>query len=253
MSSSDSSPNPVKSTTRVFIGGGMSRESMVTVEDLQGRSSLDRWSKEVEREVMQRVQARAAEKAKEVLAKAQEEARQIRDEAHVQGFNQGIAEAQQQLQQAHQEMAESLAQSLASVQAGRDAIWQTHRQDLTQLVLLTVERICGLELTQQRKEVLAGFLEEALEALDNHSGLNLTVHPEDEPVLQELLQSAGQRHPRLSAWRVRTDPKMQAGGLLVESDHGMVDSTIEGRRAIIEPILQQLTLPLPETDDGGGK
>jgi len=221
------------------------QETLVTVEDLQGRSSLDRWSKEVEQEVMQRVQAKAAAKAKEILAQAQQEARDIRQNAQVEGFNQGLADAQAELQQAHQEMAASLGEALANVQQGRDAIWQTHRLDLIAMVQLAVERILNIELDEQRKEVLSGFLDQAVEALDTHAGLSITVHPDDEPTIQDILAFASQQHPQLQAWRVKTRPDMQPGGLLVESDHGMVDNTLEGRRAIIQPIIEQLELPLP--------
>lgn len=242
----DEGSRQISPTTRVFMGGSAAQQSLVTVEEIQGRNSLDRWSKEVEQEVMQRVQAKAAAKAKEILAQAQQEAKEIKQNAQVEGFNQGLADAQAELQQAHQEMAASLGEALASVQQGRDAIWQTHRQDLIALLQLAVERVLNIEIGEQRKQILAGFLDQAVEALDNLAGLSITVHPDDEPTIQDILAFASQQHPQLQAWRVRTRQDMQPGGLLVESDHGMVDNTIEGRRAIVQPIVEQLELPLPE-------
>lgn len=254
MSSSDSPSGSVKTMTgRVFVGVGKGRETLMAVEDFQGRGSLDRWSREVEQEVMQRVQAKAAAKAAEILAAANAEARMLRDKGFEEGYAQGIAQAQEQLQQAHQEMSAALGDALAAVQQGRAAIWEHHRRDLQALVVLAVERICNIVLDTQRREVLAGHLDQAVEALDTHVNLLLTVHPADAETLEELLTAATQRHPRLAAWRIRTSPAMQPGGLLVESDHGMVDNTLEGRRSIVEPLLRLIQLELPETEPPAGK
>ncbi len=248
MSSSDAATKDVKKMTgRIFVGAGMSRDSLMAVEDLQGRVSMDRWSKEVEQEVMQRVQEKAAAKAKQIVSAANAEARQIREQAFQEGYEQGIAEAQEQLQQAHKEMADSLGQALAEVRKGRDAIWRTQRANLAALVHVAVERICNIELDRNRRDILAGFLDQAVEALDNLAGLNITVHPDDEETMRDLLNFAGQKHPQLQAWRIKADPAMQPGGLLVEGEHGMVDNTLEGRRAIVQPILDQLELPDGDT------
>lgn len=237
-------------TGRVFLGAGMSRDSLVAVEDIAGIGSAKRWSKEVEQEVMQRVQEKAAAKAKEIVSNATVEAKRIREGAYQEGLEQGLAEAQQQLEQAHIEMSESLAGALEAINSGRESIWKTHRQDLVALVRLAVERICNLELDQNRREVLSGFLDQAVESLDELSGLNITVHPDDRETIEQLLAASSQRHPKLSAWRVKDDPKMQPGGLLVESDHGMVDNTLEGRLAIVKPILDSLSLEPEDSCEG---
>ncbi len=253
MSSSDATTKQsLKITGRVFMGVGSGQSMELSIDDLQHHESLGRWSKELEQEVMERVQAKAAAKARDIVAAAMVEARELRAKATEEGYADGVTQAQQQLEQAHQEMADSLGQALAAVQQGSETIWKHHREALVSLVRIAVEKILNIELGNQRHEVLAGFLDQAVEALEAHAGLTLTVHPEDHEAMHQVLAMAAQRYPKLSAWRVKTDPAMQPGGLLVESDHGMVDNTIEGRMAIVEPILRQLELPIEELDDNNG-
>jgi flagellar assembly protein FliH len=50
---------------------------------------------------------------------------------------------------------------------------------------------------------------------------------------------------------VRADPKITPGGLVLETDQGMADNTLEGRWKAIEPILDQLALN-PDGDAPAG-
>jgi flagellar assembly protein FliH len=253
MSSSDApTKEGVKVTGRVFMGVGSGQSMQLTLDDLKGHESIGRWSKELEQEVMERVQVKAAAKARDIVAKGMAEARELRGKAREEGYAEGVAQAQQQLEQAHHEMADSLGQALDAIQQGSESIWKHHREELASLVRIAVEKILNIELASQRQEVLAGFLDQAVEALEEHAGLTLTVHPEDQEAMHQVLTLASQRYPRLSAWRVKTDPAMQPGGLLVESDHGMVDNTLEGRMAIVEPILRRLELPEASADEENG-
>ncbi len=250
MSSSDTGTKDVgQFTGRVFLDASSGQKAQLTIDDFKNQETLGRWSKDVEREVLARVQAKAAAKAKDIVNKAIADAKEIRRKAREEGYAEGATQAQQQLEQAHREMAESLGQALAAVQEGSESIWRNHRNELISLLHLSVEKVLRIELDSQRQEILTGFMDQAAEALDDHAGLTITVNPEDAETMRQILVLAGQRFPRLSAWRVKVDPKMQSGGLLVESDHGMVDNTIEGRLSIIEPILKDLELPVAALDN----
>jgi flagellar assembly protein FliH len=74
------------------------------------------------------------------------------------------------------------------------------------------------------------------------------VHPEDEETMRELLETGKERHPGLERWTVRTDPSMQPGGLVLESDQGMVDNSLGGRREMVAHVLDQLALPAEHDD-----
>ena len=100
--------------------------------------------------------------------------------------------------------------------------------------------------------VLQVLLSEAVEALDARGQLMVRVNPEDEETMLELMQIASAKYPSLAHWTVKGDPSLNVGGMVVESDNGMVDNSQEGRRAVIRSILDNLSLPALDQPEEGG-
>ncbi len=204
------------------------------------------WDPAEEADYLARVKARAADKAREMLAQARADATRLHDEARQQGYEAGLAQAQQELSHAHAEMAHSLAQTLASICEGSLAVWQVYRQDLILLTRFAVEKILGVELGENRRQVLESLLDEAAARLEAAQGLTLRVSTEDRETMEQILQSFTEHYPKLQQWSVKTDAAMAPGGVVVESDAGLVDNSLESRMALVEEVLNQLSLP--ETD-----
>ncbi|CAM2060151.1 flagellar assembly protein FliH [Desulfovibrionales bacterium] len=229
-------------TSRIVRAMGSGGANQTSLGGLGGRGQRVAWSVAMEVEYMDRVKARAAAKAKEILDEGRAEVDVLRKNARQEGFTQGLEEAQEQMKAARQAIVDSMAQALTSVQAGMAAIWQEHRQALTDLVRLAVERVLGRELAIDRYKILEYYLAQAVDLLDRRTGLCVRVHPDDEATMQELLERARECYQGLDRWHIRTDVAMQPGGLAIESDYRIVDNTIKGRLAPIREILDQLDL-----------
>lgn len=253
-------------TGRVIVGGiknNTATERTLT-ELMTSREKRPIWTPDEEMAFIDRVTQKAREKAKIILAEALAEAGRMRVQAREQGYAEGRAQgyeegyqqgyteaqqlAEQQLAAAHQEMADSLAQALAAIQEGSEVIWTTYRQDLADLLRLCVEKITSAELSANRGAILHGLLFKAVEQLEGHRGLTIRVHPEDEPTMAELIEQSRDRYPALDAWRLKTDPQMLPGGLVVESEQGKMDSSLEGRWSVLKDVLDELTLPFVYAD-----
>ncbi len=245
MSSSDQAQNPekeVRQTGKIIMAAGTGSRQEMTVDEMTAKGRQNLWNASVEKEYFQRIRDKATLQAKHIFQQAQEEANKIKEDAYHQGYSEGIAQAQLQLDQANQEWAASLVQALESVNLGSQAIWQYHRQDLVLLVRLVVEKALQVSLNEQREEILTAFLDQAISSLEGSRHYVLRVNPQDQEALEGILVEAAERHPSLKKWVVKGDPNMQAGGLLVETDHGMVDNTLEGRLEQLVPILDELEL-----------
>ncbi len=229
-------------TGKVLMNAGGTGAIETTVAQLEGSTKLT-WDESVEGEYLERVKARAATKAKQVLAQAQQEANAIREEARQEGFDQGLAEAQNQLEQARASMAEELAKALESVRQGRSNIWRLHREDVMAVIHLAVEKIIGCEIHEQRRKILGSLLDEAVEALEAERTLTLRANPEDAQDLDDLMNEVRDRYPSMESWRIKPDQNMQPGGLIVETDYGKVDSTLESRRELVESVFTKMNLP----------
>lgn len=230
-----------KWTGKVIVGvGSGDRASETTIQALEGKRA-PKWDDE---EYMERVRARAAAKAQEILVAAQAEAAQLREQAREEGYAEGIRQAQAELDQAKGEYGGAVGQVLEMLQSSGRGVFERYRQDLVILVRMAAEKVIGTEISWRREDILGCLLDQALEQLDSRVGLNITVNPADEPLLAEMLEAARQRHAGLDRWRVKPDAAMQPGGVVVESDHGMVDNTLEGRMTILADIFSQLSLPV---------
>lgn len=227
---------------RVIMAGGPGG----AVEYYVGQITGDReamWRAELDAEYLDRVKARAAQKAKEILVQAEAEAKEIRRRAMEEGFAQGLEQADQQVEQARKDMAAKLGQALKAVDQGRKAVWSEYRKDLAALASAAVDKILAVELSANRREVIAAYLDQAVEILDTERRLTLRVHPSDKALMAEILQLAAKELPEAAQWKVASDPDLEPGSLIVDSGDGLVDNSQSSRRAAVMALLDQLRLP----------
>ena len=224
-------------TGRVIIGLGAQGPGETTVAEIErrraGASAGPGWSPKTEEEYLRRVRERATVMAKDILEKALTEAEAAREQAVKEGFDQGMSQAQEQVQTMLTEQADTLAGMLGTLQNAGPALWEKHRQDMVDVVRLAVEKVVRLEMGERRAQVMGGLLDQALEAIDNLRQLSVRVHPGDAEGMELLLEQAKARHPGLERWRVKADQNLAPGALVVESDQGMVDNSMEVRHKAI--------------------
>lgn len=234
-------------TGRVIMGLSGAGPGEMRLEDLDGRGRPSVWTASTEEEYFRRVRDRAAVMALEIVESARAEAEAMRAAAHAEGLARGREAGAQEAEQLLSAQAATLAQVLDALRAGCASLWNQHRQEIVTLVRLTVEKLLNIELAQRRAEVLEALLTQAVEAIDSTRGLTVTVSPQDKELMDELAARAKAQNPRLAQFIVRAEPGVTPGGLVLESEQGMVDNSLEGRWKAIEPILDQLALAEDET------
>ncbi len=109
---------------------------------------------------------------------------------------------------------------------------------IVRLAIAVAERIVAAEIRQDRR-VVERTVKAALEDLACHGELHVRVHPDDQPLVQELLESDETLLGRLSNLRVTGDPSIEHGGCIVESDYETVDANISTQSAEIYLSLSQ--------------
>jgi flagellar assembly protein FliH len=198
------------------------------------------WDEDTRTRYLDDVRARAEEMAKTILAEAMAEAQKIREQAQAQGLEEGRAEAEATRQ-------EELAR-LAALTTALHAELRAHAQEestrretlLRRLLILAVEKATGLVLQTERKDALWRLFSEAQAKLLDEGTVTIFVHPEDAPLMEELLaQSELSQEGR--SMRVRTDAAISQGGVRIESSSTVVDNTVDERLRQVLDILEQLT------------
>ncbi|MDR2123892.1 MAG: flagellar assembly protein FliH [Desulfovibrio sp.] len=206
----------------------------------RGRQTV--WNEKDETEYLARVRRKAEAMAADILSAAAAEASVLRAEAEKAGYAAGAARAAEELEEFRAGMSESLAAVLSAIEGQCSHIFEQWRDDLTAVARLAVERVTALELSENRAAVLTALLDEAAALLEKRRTLVIHVNAEDAPVLEDITASARERFPDVASWRVRADPAIAPGGMLVESESSLADGRLESRTAAVDEVLKELSL-----------
>lgn len=223
----------------IFMGPGPSGET--TLERVEAGGPTLAWTMGTEAEYLDRVRVKAAAKAKEILLEAQAEAGALREKGETQGYEAGLAQAQAELEEFRQNMGASVGAVLGAIEGHAGVIAKAWRDELVDLTRLCVETAIGHELSGHRAELLATLFDGAMQKMAEAQRISILVSPDDEPVVADMLDAAGQRYEQ--TFTVRAEASLAPGSLVLESDASRADNSLTVRRAVVENILAQLIIP----------
>ncbi len=198
-------------------------------------------------------------RAEDVRAEAQrlsDSAKDIENEAvkkfetaHEQGFDAGIEASKEELQAFRAAMGDSIAAVLSGVNGQCMSIFDGWRQELAETVKACVEKATGYVLNADRRNILNALLVESVTYLDQKRSLTIRVNPQDEEAVSDIISAGRERFAGVENWNVRVDERVEPGGFALESEYGAVDNRMEVRRAAVENIINNLTIPKSQLDE----
>jgi flagellar assembly protein FliH len=226
MSLSDDKSKPL--TGRVIMGINTKGPQESTLQDIEGKKRPV-WDEATSAEYMDRVRKRARAHAREIVDKAMKEAAELKQNAYQEGYQQGLQAAGEELAQREAEFGAQLAELLESIRSQGARVWKTQRQDFVTLLRLCVEKTTATMLDTDREQVLANLLQESMEAIDSRRKLIIWTSEEDQKLLEALVNRVKDDYPQLGQWQVKASGKLAPGGLVMESENGMVDNALDSR------------------------
>lgn len=228
-------------TGRVFLGAGMGGDGISTVAQLENTRSHC-WEEDVGEKYLARVREKAQAKAKEIITQAMAQADELKRGGFEEGLREGLTAAAHEAQALREQMTNSLQQVLLAMSAQGRILLERQSRDIESLVKLAVERIVGLEMNERRSEVLSTMLTQAVESVEAERKVTLTVNPQDRELLKPLLEGVQAANPELANWTVVESANVEPGGVLLETEEGLVDNNLATRRAEVDAVLNQLSL-----------
>ncbi|GKT33137.1 hypothetical protein ADUPG1_002403, partial [Aduncisulcus paluster] len=208
-------------TGRVIMGLDSNNKTQeMSIQEMEGKKKPT-WNEDTDREYYERVKAKAQNMAKEIIAKAMTEAEQIRANAQAEGYSAG--------------------QQQAAIQNQSHNVMMAQSADAISLVFMVIEKTLAVEMEARRQEILASLLDDALNRIDSMTQLVIKVSPADSEIIGPLLEQARTEHPDLDKWRVKADPAIDNGGVIVEAADAMIENTVTSRWEGVQEILGQLT------------
>ncbi len=222
---------------RIFIG-----LNSKGIDPLAPLNETPRFAPDQEQEYMERVRAKAQEAARSVIAKAMDEAEALKHKAQTQGYEEGLAQAAKATDDHNQTLSRKLDDFVQALQSEHTARRAAYAKDTALLLKAALDKVLGVELESHKTDVLEHLLDEALVRIDSRNHITISCSPEDQSFLEDLLARTSQKYPGLEQWTVKPSQALEQGGIKVESGSGMVDNSLASRYALIEEIIQEVSM-----------
>ncbi|WP_320009160.1 FliH/SctL family protein [Maridesulfovibrio sp.] len=228
-------------TGRVIMGLDSNNKTQeMTIQEMEGKKKPT-WDEDTDREYYERVKAKAQSMAREIIAKAMSEAETIKANAQAEGYASGQQKAAKETEQNMIGFSQNLNQILHGIQESSYNVLMSQSADAISLVFMVIEKTLAVEMESRRQEILAALLDEALNRIDSQTQLIIKVSPADADIIGPLLVQAQSEHPDLAKWRIKSDPSIENGGIIVEATDAMIDNTVTSRWEGVQEIIGQLT------------
>lgn len=198
----------------------------------------------------QRIEAEAIERS---LADAQEAADEAREKAHAEGYATGHASGladglEEGRKSGRDEAFNDLAPRLSAIETGlvdvaqrldatRCELEQEARHAVLELAMRLAERIVHRVIETDRN-VIVEQVGEVLSHVLGRYDVTLLVHPDDAPLLAEVMPDLARKFPDLQHIKLIEDDTIGVGGCIARYGQGEVDATIDTQlRRIVELLL----------------
>jgi len=116
-------------------------------------------------------------------------------------------------------------------------------------VIFHVAKILALDEIRAHPENIVKVVTHALESAQSEEELVVKINPNDAQFLEKVRATAGNPFERMNNLRIEPFESITPGGVLVETNYGVVDATIETRiRKVWESLASQI--PVPGKEEG---
>jgi flagellar assembly protein FliH len=153
----------------------------------------------------------------------------IEQEAYQRGFSEGRGVGRDQAKAELQPVLDRLAKNLAELSSLRSRMRKDAEGDLLKLAMAIARRVLHRELTLD-PESIQGVIKVALEKLQSRDLGRVRVHPDHEKSVRAALE----RYSTSPNFELSADPSLQCGDVLFETEHGVLDASIESQLLEIE-------------------
>lgn len=174
----------------------------------------------------------------------QTEIETVREQAFAQGRQAGHAAGLQEGQKEAREVVQSLSGLLSDLVVQRDAVLREAKNGILDMVLKISGKLT-FGAAAVNHDVTRAIIEGAIDHLLDKSAIKIKVHPDHLPILEQQIDRFRGRDTSIKSLTMEADPRVRAGGCLIETPSGDIDARLESMYEIItQAILSEEDVPL---------
>lgn len=176
--------------------------------------------------------ADAEQQAQAFHLQAQEEAEQEREKARKEGFQQGLNQGLQDARQQVSGVVKELKQMIAQGQSILEGTIRDQELEIRQLVVAIVGRVIQKKI-ETEDDIVLHVAEECLRHAADRQRVRIMVHPDDQKKVEDWAPEFTHIFDDIEKISIESDPRVQRGGVIVESGAGGVDGRIDKQIEIL--------------------
>lgn len=167
-----------------------------------------------------------------LVSRAQQEAINIKENAKIEGYKEGLAKAQQDIAQ--------LSLAMNDFMNAKEKIYEEISPKILDISMEVAKKIIKQEV-ETNKDLLIGIIIGAMEKLSkNEKHVILKVSPEDKDYVKTNIESIMTKLQMEAKVSIQQEMKLSKGSVIVETNNGLIDASIETGLQIIEEMFKTL-------------
>lgn len=167
-----------------------------------------------------------------LVSRAQQEAINIKDNAKIEGYQEGLKNAEQDIS--------NLTDAIITFMNAKEKIYDEVAPKILEISMEVAKKIIKKEV-ETDKDFILGMIKEALEKLNkNEKQIVIKVSPEDKEYVKNNIDNLLEKLQIEAKISVQQDIKLSMGSVIVETNNGLVDASIDTGLQIIEEMFKTI-------------
>lgn len=204
------------------------------VKQLRGHDNQVKrdWEESVESEVEKRLKQLEAD---------------IRKMAYEEGFQKGLADAKAETMEKHQQQLEEFANMLESTNESIREIYEKNKIDNFRIAKNLTKWVILKEIKDD--QYLERLLEKLIHEINSKNNLLIKIDNQHFSSMPEIVELVEERLGKLTNIRIERALDLNNKGIILESDNGIIDASIEAQFSTIDEIFKTVGVIEGDSDD----
>ncbi|MDH5542311.1 MAG: FliH/SctL family protein [Nitrospinota bacterium] len=178
------------------------------------------------------------DEAEAMMNEAKARVESIESEARERGYNEGFEKGRADGYKEVESLMESISNSIKLLEGEREAFFNKSEKEMVDLVALTASEVIAGEI-KTGPEVIKNIIRDTVKDVHSRQQITIKMNPADLGLAKDLSGELIQSFEAIEGVSLVGDPSITAGGCVVETNIGVLDSTLENRLMSIYKDLRQ--------------
>lgn len=178
--------------------------------------------------------------ANQALALSKEVQEQAYKEAYELGLKEGRETAYSEEKQRIENEMESFRALIDEVKRSKEIIMKDNEKQIVHLCFYMAKRLLMKEI-ETNEDYIQTLIKKSLEMAQSDEDITIKVSPEDKLWLDNHMETVFKELDLDSSTKIEEDSKILRGGVIIETNHGVIDATFEQRLEKLETVITNQT------------